>query len=326
MEVLLTGGSGFLGSHIAEQLSQSGHRVRAIVRSTSDTTFLSKLDRVKIMPIAMTNHEALKEAVKGVDAIIHSAALVKARTEDEFMRVNVGYTENLLDAAEHSKDSLKRFVLVSSVAACGPSTGDNTLEGIHKYPPVTRYGKSKLAAERVAQSRSGQIPITIVRPVSIYGSRDKGVLIFFKLVKKGIIPNPSSLDRKVLVVHGSDCARACIQAISAKVPSGAAYLVDDGNVYTWREIFAEMGSLMGRESIRWTISPSGMNFVAGVLDFVGHLTNSSFMLSRDKMKELSSEFVFDSKESHHALSWKPEISIREGMKLTLDWYRAKGWI
>src|SRR5436190_17059320 len=115
MKVLLTGGSGFLGSYVAEQLAAEGHVVRALVRPKSDKGVLGKLPQVEFAPGAIENPASLAPAVDGVDAVVHVAGIVKARKPSDFFEVNTQGTKNLLDAALAS-GGIKRFVYVSSLA------------------------------------------------------------------------------------------------------------------------------------------------------------------------------------------------------------------
>src|SRR5262249_50804433 len=123
MTVLITGASGFVGSHVAEQLSQQGHRVRALVRRTSNTAFLRSLDGVELVEGSIEDRDSVMAAAKGADAIVHAAALLYARSPDELFRVNGAGTENLLHAARRA-GGVRRFVLISSMAAVGPSDGE----------------------------------------------------------------------------------------------------------------------------------------------------------------------------------------------------------
>jgi nucleoside-diphosphate-sugar epimerase len=124
MKVLVTGGSGFLGSHVAEQLTQAGHTVRALVRKSSNRKFLSTLKNVELAEGAVDDRDSVFEAMKGgVDAVIHSAGVVKAKNEADFFACNTRGTVNLLEAAIEHAPNLKRFVHVSSLEARGPSRG-----------------------------------------------------------------------------------------------------------------------------------------------------------------------------------------------------------
>ena len=327
MTVLLTGGSGFLGSHIAEQLCQDGCRVRAIVRMTSDTSFLETLNNIEIIRLSMADTHGVREAVEGVDAIIHSAAVLKATHEETFKKVNVDYTINLLDAVSQTGTKLKRFVHISSLAAVGSSGTGEIIRNDDPATPLTRYGKSKLASEQAAKSKSDHIPITILRPVSLYGPRDRATLTMFNCVKHRFLPYLSSPHTRIMLLYGPDFARACIQAIHANVPSGASYLVDDGQVHTWEELLSTIESIMGKKAwVRFTIPRPLIVAVATVLDMYSKLAKRAFMLSRDKLQELCEEFVTDGEDACTNLKWRPKTHIREGLLHTLDWYRKNGWL
>src|SRR5512141_15445 len=249
MTVLVTGGSGFLGSHIAEQLSRSGARVRAVVRRTSDTSFLHTLPGVEVMNGGLDSVEGLRHEVDGVTAIIHSAGLVKARSEAEFMSVNAGCTEKLLEAARANKNGLRRFVLVSSLTAMGPSDEHGAPVSPDATPrPVTAYGRSKRAAECAALALRDELPVTILRPSAIYGPRDREILAFFQAIRWGVLPTMGSVKNKLTIISGPDCARACVAAIEADVPSGSAYFLDDGQVYTFEDLFRAVEDALGKRA------------------------------------------------------------------------------
>src|SRR5881409_3278234 len=146
MKVLLTGGSGFLGSFVAEQLSAEGHLVRALVRPHSARKILDKLARVEFAPGAIEDRASLGAAVDGVDAVVHVAGIVKARRPADFFEVNAQGTRNLLEAA--LRRPVPRFVYISSLAAVGPSSDGTPVPDDVEPRPVTHYGRSKLEAER----------------------------------------------------------------------------------------------------------------------------------------------------------------------------------
>ena len=328
MTVLLTGGSGFVGSHVAEQLSQAGRKVRALVRATSDTSFLRTLENVELFETSLFDAESLKRAADGVEAIIHAAGLVKARSAEEFHRVNAGGTQSLLSAALAAGSQLKRFVYISSLTAVGPSDAAGKPVTPDTPPrPVTKYGRSKLAAERAAQSHQDELPITIIRPPALYGPRDREFLAFFKSVNLRVLPYMGSTENKLSICYGADTASACIAAIDADVPSGSAFFVDDGEVYTADDLAKAVEAALGRRAlVRFSLPRPLLRTAAAAVEFYGKAADRAVMFTPDKCNELFEQWVCDSTATLDALSWKPRVKFAEGAKITASWYRREGWL
>jgi nucleoside-diphosphate-sugar epimerase len=328
MTILVTGGSGFLGSHVIEQLSQAGRPVRALVRRSSDTKFLRTLSNVELFDGAVDDRASLARAVDGVDAVVHSAGLVKARNLDEFMRVNARGTENLLDVCVPLAGQLKRFVQVSSITVGGPSDAYGNPVQVDATPrPVTDYGRSKLAAELAVLSKKEHLKVTIIRPPAIYGPRDREILAFFKSIKLGVLPLLGSPQSKLSMTFGPDCARACIRAIDADVPSGSIFAVDDGAVHTMAELIAEAESAMGKRAfLRIPLPRRVVEGAALMSESYGKLTNKAMMLTRDKCNELFDQWVCDGQQARTQLELSPSVGFSQGVKQTVDWYRSAGWL
>ncbi len=328
MTVLVTGGSGFLGSHVAEQLSLAGRPVRALVRKTSDTSFLRTLENVELVYGAVEDADSLSGAVQGVEAVIHSAGLVKARSTEEFYRVNAGGTENLLQAALKTRSTLVRFVLVSSQTVMGPSDTQGTPVRADATPnPVTRYARSKLAAERAALALKDELPITILRPPAIYGPRDREFLAFFKAVKLGILAYMGSAENKLSIIYGPDAASACIAAIDANVESGSAFFIDDGSVYTAADLaHAIEAGLNKRALIRFALPRGLIRTIAAATEAYGKAADRAVILTPDKCNELFEQWVCDSSGTSEALGWEPKVDFEEGARISAAWYRREGWL
>jgi nucleoside-diphosphate-sugar epimerase len=326
--VLVTGGSGFLGSHVVERLARAGRPVRALVRSSSDTRFLASLPNVELVPGAVDDLASVRRAAQGVTGIVHVAGLVKARSPDEFMRINRGGTENLLDAALENKASLRRFVLVSSLAALRPSAPNGAPIPEDAEPrPVTDYGKSKLAAERAALARKNDLSLVILRPPAIYGPRDREILAFFKSIKLGVLPLLGSTTNRLSMIYGSDCAAACIAALDHDVPSGSAYHVDDGRVHTLEELIVLAEAAMGQKAkLRFHLPRRLVETAAFGAELYGRATNRAVMLTRDKLNELFEQWVCDSTRARNELDFRPEVSFEDGVQRTVAFYREAGWL
>jgi nucleoside-diphosphate-sugar epimerase len=331
MRVLVTGASGFLGGHVAELLSARGDSVRALVRSTSNRKQLEKLPNVELFEGGIEEVERVREAVDGVDAVVHAAGLVKARSTDEFFAVNVGGTSNLVQAVRNGSrgrpSSMKRFVYISSLTACGPSV-DGLPVASDQENPIDAYGRSKLAAEKVVLSAKDDVPVVILRPGAIYGPRDGEILEVFKSIQRGVLPLIAGGEAKGMWIYATDCAEACLRAIDADVPSGRVYFVDDGGgPIDQKELFGEAERALGRRArLRASIPVPALMMVARGVEVFGRLTNRAVMLTQEKANMLLQHWVCSSEATRKELGWEPKVQRPQGMDLAVAWYRQNGWL
>ncbi len=331
MKVLVTGASGFLGGHVAELLSKRGDSVRALVRSTSNRKHLQGLANVELFEGGIEEVDRVREAVDGVDAIVHAAGLVKARSTDEFFAVNVGGTSNLIQAARTRSRGrpgvIKRFVYVSSLTACGPSP-DGRPVPLDQESPIDAYGRSKLAAEKVVLSAKDDFPVVVLRPGAIYGPRDGEILDVFKSIRWGLLPLVAAGEAKGVWIYATDCAEACIRAIDADIPSGQVFFVDDGTgPMDQNELFAEAERALGRRArVRKGLPVPVLMAVARGIEAFGRVTNRAVMLTPEKARMLLMHWVCSSDATRAALGWEPKVLRKEGMERAVAWYRDNGWL
>lgn len=327
MRVLVTGGSGFLGSHVTEQLKSAGHDVVCLVRASSNTTFLETLG-VSLAEGAVDDAPSLDAAVKGVDAVVHCAGLVKAKTREDFDRVHVGGTKSLIEACLAKAPKLRRFVHVSTAAVMGPGAAGEKLTSDSPTNPQTMYAKSKLAGEEAALAFKNALPITILRPPAIYGPRDNEILQFFQMVRRTHLAIRLGDSMKALsMVYGPDVADACIKAIDADVPSGSIYFVDDGRAYAFEDMARSIAAGYGFELLGTVKLPAPLIRVAAKFsDAYAKATDKAVMFSTDKLGELFMEhFVVDASSARKDLGWEPKVLFPEGARITAAWYRQHGW-
>ena len=325
--VLLTGGSGFLGSHIADRLASSGVEVRALVRRSSNVRHLSSLAGTTLVHGSLADPASLADAMRGVQGIIHAAGLIKARRREDFDLVNVEGTANLLVAA-CSASNLVRFVHVSSLAALGPSPDGLPRPADAKPAPVTAYGRSKLAAEERVRGASGQLPTVVIRPPVVHGPRDRETLAFFRAVKLGVFPLTGSPDSVLSMVYVTDCADACVRALEADVASGSAFDVEDGHPETLSTIIGHIeAALATRVRLRVSIPEPLLRLAALSSEAFGRIARRPVMLTRDKVRELRApHWVCDSMQARESLGWTPQVTFAEGARRSATWYRDAGWL
>ena len=326
MNVLVTGASGFLGSHVAERLVADGHSVRLLLRRASSREWLTFPHEVA--PGDVTDAGSLKAAVSGIDAVVHSAGLVKARSEPEFSRVNADGTAKLLRAVESNAPEIKRFVHISSLAAHGPSPDGRPRATDAPPNPITAYGRSKLAGENLVRRSSIAQRCVIFRPPAIYGPRDPALVPFFQLARFRVAPLLMGGRNRLSIIYGQDAARAIALAITAEAPVGGnTYTLEDGAVHTWRELLTAVETAIGSTVLRVNCPQWSFYGAALASEAFGLLTRRAVSLTRDKVREMAQDhWLCDSEALRRDLGWSPHVSIEQGVRLTGDWYRSHGWM
>jgi nucleoside-diphosphate-sugar epimerase len=320
MKALVTGATGFIGSHLCEELIRRGYEVTCLSRNTSNLKWIENLD-IRLVKGDCTLAESLLDTVGGFDYIFHLAGLTKARSNDEFFCMNARGTENLVKTIAERNPKVTRFVYLSSLAAAGPSKDGKPLREDSPPSPVSNYGRSKLEGETAVLRYRDSMPVTILRPPAVYGPRDKDFLVFFKMIKKGIFPNWGKCYYSLLYVD--DLIQGIISSAENKRAEGKIYFLSDGKVYTDEEIAAEISSVLDVKVTRLKIPKFVMPFFA----FLGEKISERGIINRDKMRELRySHWICDAKKAREEIGFLPKVGLKEGIKWTADWYMIHRWL
>ncbi|HEY6572035.1 MAG TPA: NAD(P)-dependent oxidoreductase, partial [Candidatus Eisenbacteria bacterium] len=279
---VVTGASGFVGSHIADELLRRGARVRCILRRSSSRRWLEGKP-LEIVVAPLEDAAALAEAVSGAAWIVHAAGLTSARSAAEFHEANVAGTERMLRAALTVGPGLRRFLLISSQAAAGPSLDGMPVSEAHPPRPVSAYGDSKLRSEELVLQMRSRLPVCSIRPPAVYGPRDEATLKLFVAVKRHLQP---VLHRggKFSLVHVEDLARACGLALEDDRAAGEIFFVAEPDATD----YDQMGKVAKRALGTWAVrfEPPSWLLSAGALagEAIGALTNRPPFLSRQKLR------------------------------------------
>jgi len=323
--VAVTGGTGFVGSHLVDTLASAGLRPRVLVRDPGNPRWISGRD-VEWVPGGLGDRDALDRLVDGVRTVLHLAGVVRAGSSAAFDEANRAGTERLARAFAERGAENGRFVLVSSLAAAGPSS---TIEGARPEDPprpISAYGRSKLGGEKAVRDVLGDRPWVILRPPAIYGPRDVDILQFFRLAARGIVPLPAG-DRWITIAHVRDVVRAVLAAAVPDAPRHEVLHLGEPDPYRLRamvRLLAEAGGVRAR------IVPVPAAMVRG-LGAGGTLLQRFGMrnvaMTADKARELlARHWTARTRESLERLGIGEGITFFEGAASTWSWYRHRGWV
>lgn len=316
-KVLVTGASGFLGSHISEAAHEAGYDVHALIRKTSSYRWL-KHDWLNIHVSELDDRKTLFSILKDVDAVIHNAGTLWGA----YHKVN---TEGTRVVAEESvKVGIKSFVYISSLAAGGSSKGPYAKDGGEPDNPISSYGHSKKAAEQLLYNLRGKLHVVILRYPMIYGPRDTQGLRLFKTFKIFINPSVGLRRRYISAVYVKDAALAAVRALFAPVGSGSCYNISDGADYTFNKLYKVVGKIWGRKALRIPVPFDLIMFGAWLVnDFLKGKT----AFNPDQMGMFRERYWLVSPErAISELGWEPQVDIYQGVKETVRWYKEKGWL
>ncbi len=249
MKALVTGASGFIGSHMAEYLIACGMDVVCPVR---DKSRLRHLEGIAACVVAYDELSSEIESDEGFDYVIHLAGATRARDYETYQAANVGRTRDLLESfSRQSHNSrLKRFVLVGSQAAAGPSPDNASPVKESDVPrPVSLYGRSKLEAEQIALSYGDHLPVTIIRPPTVFGPRDSDVLDVFRLAKYRLAPCLAGPDRLVSIVYVEDLVEGIYAACTSSNACSNIYFLANPQPVIWKRFVVEVARICGYDAI-----------------------------------------------------------------------------
>ena len=331
MKIFVTGGTGFIGSHLVDALLARSDEVTCLVRNPAKAERIFSHDKQPRIVVGDLNDlEALARGCEHVDAVFHVAGLTAARNRAEFLAVNGNATRTLASVANDTAPNLQHFVYVSSMAAAGPSTKGTSLREQAATRPVSDYGWSKLAGEEAV--RASGLPWTIVRPSTVYGPRDTEILKLFKFAKLGICVFFGDGSQELSLVYVADLVDALIGSLSPGTQQ-KVFFACHPEIWTTRAFTTEIyRALKGGETGRrqpLTLAVPG-TLARGILwttGTVATLLRRTTLLNADKANELLAEaWTCSSQAIVEATGWQPTTGLAAGLRQTADWYKNAKWL
>lgn len=332
MRAFVTGGTGFIGSHVVERLLAAGHEVRALARESSDASHLRRLG-VEVARGDLHDGAALRPLLRGVDVVYHNAAFVGdwGRQRD-FSEVALAGTEHLLTAAVSS--TVSRVVHMSSASIYGLRRIRGSMVS-EELPPAPRpgrwdyYGRAKAGAERIVRQHqnAGRIEATILRPTIVYGPRDRTVLPrLAALLWSGRLVIVGSGENLLHLVYVRDVAEAAFRAGTEPVAVGGTYHVEGQRDITQRGFMEAIADLVGAPRPSRSLPLYVSYCLAFLQEAWGHASRRQTPPSRTRylVALAGGEACFDTSGAERDLGWKPQVCFEEGLARTADWWRSRG--
>lgn len=327
MKILLTGASGFVGSHILDRLCETGLPTVVLLRPESPRRFIQhRLKEIEVRSGSISDPAGLDAALEGVTHVIHCAGAVRARRPEDFFTVNQLGTRNVVEAVNRRGSQIQRLVHISSLSAHGPATAQCPARENDPPRPVSVYGWSKLAAENEVRERC-RVPFLILRPPGVYGPRDGEFLRLFRAVRAHLLPQFGGGRQPLSLVFVRDLAAVTVSCLAHPAAPGKTFFVAAPDVVTSGELAREIASQMGVWTLRLPL-PMGLLWpVCAVAEAVSRLRGRASVLSRWKYAELAAPgWVCDPSRLREELGLSCATRLRAGIAETLAWYRAEGWL
>ncbi|MCI0715916.1 MAG: NAD-dependent epimerase/dehydratase family protein, partial [Chlorobi bacterium] len=288
-KVFVTGGTGFIGSHLIDELLKKGYEVKALVRKSSSTKWLEGKP-VEYIYGDLFSIDILEKAIKDVDYVYHVGGVTFAKKKEEFYRGNVDSTKSLLNACYKFNPLLKKFIHVSSQAAVGPSFDGKPIDETRDYHPLTTYGRSKVEAEKASISFFDKLNCTIVRPPAVYGPRDYAIFEYFKSMNRGLQPLIGFDNKLVSLIHVLDLVNGFILAGESDISSSNIYFISSDKFYNWRDVGEMTQRLLGKKTIRVVIPHFAVKTTAFFSEVFGFFSPKPVILNREKAREITQAY------------------------------------
>lgn len=325
MNVLVTGGTGFIGRYFIPQLLEQGHKVRLLVRNLNKAKGLFK-DTCEYFIGDVTDRVSLVGCCDGIDIVYHMVAKVGNQlpsTENlsMFRAINVEGTKNIVD--ESKKTGVSRFIFVSSIAAMGiVKTTPITEES--QCMPYLPYQVTKYEAEQLLNDyhKEDGFPCIIVRPTKVYGAgeHEYSYLTLAKLCKKGIFPKVGSGNNYISNIYVTDLVQALIKLVDNGVEGETYILTSDGSI-NFTEIGKIIARVIGKKIIIIPVPAGIMLCLATVEEAVFNAIKKKPIVTKRNIESNIADRVYDISKAKEQLNYLPEVSMEQGIVKTVKWYK-----
>ncbi len=325
MNILVTGGTGFIGSHLVERLRRDGHRVRCIAKDRLNIAILASLN-AEVMIGDLMNGIGWDAMLDGIDCIFHLAGVTRARHTADYYTGNHLATKRLVDMLI-ARGYDKRLVYVSSLTVTGPSPDGNPVTEDTPCHPVSEYGKSKHLAEQEILRAGAHMPITIVRPAAVYGPRERDFLEYIKMARHGFAPLVGFGEKRMSMVHVRDLVDGIARAGTLAAGIRQIYLMGGPSITTTADIGHAVSEASGKSIVQIPLPHAIVYAVGAVCETIGWVFGKQTLFNVQKARESTQRaWTCSNAKAQRELGYAPSIELHAGLIDTYRWYVDQGWL
>jgi nucleoside-diphosphate-sugar epimerase len=304
---LVTGATGFVGSHLVDVLLDRGWRVAALVRRSSNLRWIEG------KPVARIDPDT--PAFPDCDVLFHVAGTIRADTYAAYLEGNRDLAVRVFEAAR-----TRRFVHVSSLAAAGP--GEDVDETM-LCRPLSLYGRSKREGEEEIWKRRHRIPVTVIRPPVVYGPRDFGLFDLYRTVSRGLRPEIGG-PKRISIVHVRDLVEGIVAAAESVAGANQVFYLSNEAKVEISQVMGMIAGALGNKTLRLGIPDRVVRFLAAIVEDAASVLGKRTMFGRDKALEMTQKaWGCNPGKAGKLLGWRARKPLGEGMAETVAWYRAQ---
>ncbi len=318
MNILTTGGSGFAGKYLLKAIVQNGYNVVNLIHTHS-----SEIEGVKDIKITEYEVDFFRKVTKGVDVIIHLAAVLGGSKESNeyFYKVNTEFPEKLIVSAINS--NVKKFIYISSAGVYGRGS-KHSIDESFLPQPVDRYEKAKLLGEEAVLKYKDKINVVVLRPGWIYGPGDKRTLKLYKAINTGKFFIAGKGDEKQSPIFVKDFVDAIQLVIEKDIKSGEIFNIAGDEQITIERMAEIIADILGKKILPFKVPLTPLIFISHILDFIDNLTGISFPITRSSLAFFERSKPLSIDKARNLLDFLPKTEFRDGIRETISWYKDKG--
>jgi dihydroflavonol-4-reductase len=326
MKILVTGATGFIGSHLVERLSREGHETICLSKEPMYARILESLG-CRVVLGDLTNGVHLERLLEDANIVYHLAGVTRARRSRDYYEGNVLGTRNLVDGCLRYGSTLSRLVFVSSLTASGPSPDGRPLLEDVPFHPVSEYGRSKMLAELEVMRLGDHLPWTIVRPAAVYGPREKDMYDYIRIIRRGIEPLIGLKDKLLSLIYVDDLVDGIVRAGESAQAAGRVYFLGSEEPYSYHEIGVAIAHVLNCHPFCLRLPHCLVYALGACATAVGALTGKQVFFNVQKAREsVQRAWVCSVERARRELGFHQRVGLEEGMYRTCQWYTRFGWL